>query len=293
MIWVPARNREQGQLVTGLYERAASVPCARQAVLAGGLPGADKNGALARAAIDSARYLPLSVDAILQLMAARGMIPTVRGLWPLEAADLVHVEAQFLLKRAALRAIADGRNLLLDISMASVPAVSCWLEALRRADYTTTAVFADISVEEAVRRTTARHRRGLEDYRCGRGHGGRLIPPEAIRALAGATTTRRATAATGPPQAATGPPAPTGSVAGLIASYRRGQLTLTELAARFRARRWPPIPPACPPGLQVAAAAIDDPEPHVPGSFDEVVLAYDLGHLNDNDYRVLAAAAST
>ena len=42
---------------------------------------------------------------------------------------------------------------------------------------------------------------------------------------------------------------------------------------------------------QPAREAIDDPEPYVPGSFDDVVLAYDLGWLSDADYDVLAIAA--
>jgi hypothetical protein len=41
--------------------------------------------------------------------------------------------------------------------------------------------------------------------------------------------------------------------------------------------------------LEAAAPAIDDPEPHVPGSFDDVVLAYDLGQLTDTDYVIVAA----
>jgi hypothetical protein len=46
------------------------------------------------------------------------------------------------------------------------------------------------------------------------------------------------------------------------------------------------------PGLEAAAPTIDDPEPHVPRSFDGVVLADDLGHFSDTDYVVLAAAAA-
>jgi hypothetical protein len=51
-------------------------------------------------------------------------------------------------------------------------------------------------------------------------------------------------------------------------------------------------PPACPPGLELAGPAIDDPEPYVPGSFDDVVLAYDLGQLSDEEYEFLAGSAA-
>jgi hypothetical protein len=94
------------------------------------------------------------------------------------------VTLQFLAKRVALRAMTDGRNLILDMSMASVHAVTPWLAALRSAAYAITGVFADLTIEEAIRRSDAAHRRGEEDYRRGRGHGGRYIPAEAIQALA-------------------------------------------------------------------------------------------------------------
>jgi hypothetical protein len=60
----------------------------------------------------------VSVDTVLNEMAALGMLPAVSGLPPLEAADLVHAEAQFLVMRAALRAIATAAIWLLDISIA-------------------------------------------------------------------------------------------------------------------------------------------------------------------------------
>jgi len=57
--------------------------------------------------------------------------------------------------------------------------------ALRFAGYTVTTVFADVAIEEAIRRSDEAYRRGEEEYRRGRGYGGRSIPADAIRALAG------------------------------------------------------------------------------------------------------------
>jgi Zeta toxin len=148
VIWAPRRNKAQGLLVSALYERGEGTPAERQAVLAGGLPGADKAAALAEERVDPSRYLMISIDAVLLAMAARGLIPTVEGLSPLEAADLAHAEAQFLGKRLALRALADGRNTLFDISMASRPSVESWLAALHRSGYTVTGVFAEIAVQD-------------------------------------------------------------------------------------------------------------------------------------------------
>jgi hypothetical protein len=66
-----------------------------------------------------------------------------------------------------------------------------------------------------------------------------------------------------------------------------------EISLDFRARNWLRVPSACPPGMDKALAAIDDLEPYVAGSFDDVVLAYDLAHLPDRDYDTLVATAAT
>ncbi len=300
MIWTAERNRQQGELVAAMYHQlAAEALCERKAVLAGGLPGARIGDALAEAGVDPAGYLTISVDQILVRMAERGMIPTVAGLSPMEAADLAHPEAQFLAKRLGLRGLGEGKNLLWEVSFAAQHSIESWIAAHRRAGYTVTGVFAEISIEESVRRTEAEHRRGQNQYRLGHGYGGRFIPPEAIRALAD-TTPEPATAATGtsamavpgthgktPPRADR-----TGEVNDLIGSYLTGALSLEVLCQRFRTRRWPAVPRVCPPALEQAAPAIDDPEPYIPGSFDEVVRAYDLGWLTDTDYQVLATAAA-
>jgi hypothetical protein len=54
-----------------------------------------------------------------------------------------------------------------------------------------------------------------------------------------------------------------------------------------------PVPAVCPAGLESARPALDDLEPWAPGSFDEVVLACDLGILTDDDYEALVGAVSS
>jgi hypothetical protein len=302
MMWPSGRARDQHELVTGLYQRGRDVPRGRAAVMVGGLPGADKDAALAEAGVDRSGFLTVSVDAVLVEMAARGLIPPVAGLSPLDATDdLVHGEARYLAKRVGLLAITDGRNLLLDISLASPRAAEAWMYALRFGGYAVTAVFADIDLEEAVRRSGAAHRHGEQEYRDGQGYGGRRIPAEAIRALAGpaAAEVRNrirwasgARAAGVPPGALREPGFAGSAVTAMLASYRAGQRTLEDLGLEFRARRWPAVPAVTPPDMAQASAAIDDPEPYVPGSLDDVVLAYDLGQLSADEYEFLASAAS-
>jgi hypothetical protein len=84
-----------------------------------------------------------------------------------------------------------------------------------------------------------------------------------------------------------------GDVRDLLTALRTGTLTLDEVAHRFRSRVWPdqaaPEPQTY---LELAAEGLRDPEPDVPGSFDEVTAAYDRGELTREQYRTLAHAVA-
>jgi hypothetical protein len=85
----------------------------------------------------------------------------------------------------------------------------------------------------------------------------------------------------------------TTEVTALIAALRDGSLSLEEVAQRFRERSWPRTSRPAPASyLEMAAAALEDPEPDVPGSFDEVLAAYDRGELSRTQYRTLAEAVA-
>jgi hypothetical protein len=79
----------------------------------------------------------------------------------------------------------------------------------------------------------------------------------------------------------------------LINALRDGTLTLDQVADRFRRRSWPrratPLPTSY---LEHAAAAEADPEPYVANSFDDVLAAYDLGRVTDEEYTVLSEAVA-
>jgi hypothetical protein len=77
----------------------------------------------------------------------------------------------------------------------------------------------------------------------------------------------------------------------LIGSYKAGELTLDELAQRFRARHWPVIKRSPPSSyLDMAARAQEDPRPDVPDSFDDVTSAYAEGMLTREEYDLLSEA---
>lgn len=82
-------------------------------------------------------------------------------------------------------------------------------------------------------------------------------------------------------------------IADLVRALQDGTADLAEVAARFRSRRWrhtrAPQPGSF---LEMASAAQADPEPYVPGSFDQVAAAYRRGELTRSQYRVLAEAVA-
>jgi len=186
--WARDRNQLQSHLVKELYEHARNVPCQGRAVIAGGLGGAGKSTVLSdHATLDRSQYLTINPDDIKEKMAASGLVPTVEGLTPMETSALVHEESSQVARRLAIRAMADRKNLLWDITMSSRDTTDRRIDELRVAGYTVIeGIFVDIPIEISVNRAEARHRKGHDEYRAGHGLGGRHVPAEVIRAQADA-----------------------------------------------------------------------------------------------------------
>jgi predicted kinase len=185
-VWAPDRVALQKQVVNDLYAESSTVPCERKAILVGGLPGSGKTTVLREhAGVDLSRYLMINPDDVKVELARRGMVPEVKGLSPMEASSLVHEESSLIAKRLALRAYADGKNVIWDITMSSVDSAQSRITDLRAAGYMDIeGVFVDIPIEVSIRRADARHREGHELYSDGQGLGGRIVAPEAIKAQA-------------------------------------------------------------------------------------------------------------
>jgi hypothetical protein len=77
-------------------------------------------------------------------------------------------------------------------------------------------------------------------------------------------------------------------VSDLLSGLHEGRISLDEVARRFRERHWPRRQPREP--SEMAAAELEDPDPYVPGSYDDVAAAYHRGHLTDDQYSVLIEA---
>jgi hypothetical protein len=82
-------------------------------------------------------------------------------------------------------------------------------------------------------------------------------------------------------------------VADLLLALRTDAMSLAEVAEHFRQRSWPDARRPRPQTYgELAAAAQEDPDPELPGSFDNVVAAYDRGEINREQYRTLVEAAA-
>jgi predicted ABC-type ATPase len=182
-VWSLERQELHDAIVDDLYSRAAAVPNEHQAVIAGGLPGAGKTTILREYAnVDRSQFLTIDPDDIKLELAKRNMIPSVESLSPMEGSDLAHEESSHIAKALAHRAQADGKNVLWDMTMSSLSSTDHRIEELRAAGYVwVEGIFIDIPTELSEIRVAARHREGLEDYRAGKGEGGRIVPPEITR----------------------------------------------------------------------------------------------------------------
>jgi hypothetical protein len=76
----------------------------------------------------------------------------------------------------------------------------------------------------------------------------------------------------------------------LIAELRAGNMTLDQVAQRFRERSW--LVGVTRRSPDSRSNALDDPEPYVAGSFDDVSAALHRKDLSSAEYAVLARAAA-
>ena len=184
--WLLSRREVHEMIIDDLYAEAAAVPCEHKAIVAGGLAGAGKTTVLTeQAGIDRSQYMTINPDDVKLEMAKRGLIPSVDGLSPMESSDLVHEESSHIAKQLAIRARADGKNLIWDITMSSRSSTERRMDDLRTSGYASIeGIFVDIPVDVSINRADARHRQDQEKYRAGDGLGGRYVPPEVTLAQA-------------------------------------------------------------------------------------------------------------
>lgn len=79
----------------------------------------------------------------------------------------------------------------------------------------------------------------------------------------------------------------------LLDALQEGTLTLDEVAQRFRERKWPRRRKSDPASyFDMAAAELQDPDPYIPASFDDVAAAYHQKKITRDQFRALGEAVA-
>jgi hypothetical protein len=79
----------------------------------------------------------------------------------------------------------------------------------------------------------------------------------------------------------------------LLDALNAGTVTLDEVVARFKVRRWPRRQRNDPTSyLDMAAAELQDPDPYIPSSFDDVAAAYHQKKITRDQFRALSEAVA-
>jgi chloramphenicol 3-O-phosphotransferase len=180
-VWSPERAAIHNEIVSAVMARAAAVPDDRQVILGGGLPGAGKSTSFRiLPGINPDDYLTISPDDFKEELARRGLVPQVEGLSPMEASSLVSEEAHHLARVTEARARAQGKNMIIDMTMHPTEHLAERTTQLRAAGYRVHGVYVHVPVETSVERAMSRYRRGMASPL-----GGRFVPPDDIRQIWG------------------------------------------------------------------------------------------------------------
>lgn len=192
MEYTMERHLAQQEIIEDVLKAHDKVPREGKAVLSGGMGGAGKTTVLTRyLGMDTSQYITINPDDIKEIMAERGMIPTLRGLTPMECSTLAHQEASYISSIIMKRAIAEKRNIILDGTMASMKSMRRRTGQLRDGGYHMSAVFVDITPETSQKRATSRYQRGMSKYTTSReGNGGRILPASVNQGNTPEDTTR-------------------------------------------------------------------------------------------------------
>ena len=168
--WTSERDALHNRLLDKVWQDAASVPTNRKAVYAGGLPGAGKTTFLKSAAardlgIELADYVTINPDDMKALLVdTPGAVPDYPGLNPNETAGLIHEESSYLADELLARALAAGKNVLIDRTMGAAKPVAATIKELKDLGYSVISVYIDSTPAESLGRSEFRYRGSAGDF---------------------------------------------------------------------------------------------------------------------------------
>lgn len=180
-VWKPERAAVHKDIVDGYMRKAEKVPSGHRAILVGGIP-APARSAVGRQAAPERDFLHVNTDDIKEELAARGMVPEVRGLSPMEASPLVHGEAGHVADLVTREALRRGKNVAVHTAMSDPDAIKAHADRFRAAGHTVHGVFVHTPVDKAVGSAASRHRSGHEAWRQQKSNGAKYVTPGLLHA---------------------------------------------------------------------------------------------------------------
>lgn len=199
-IYNDVRRSQQNQILNAYREKAKGVPAERRAIIMGGLGGAGKSSTIAADAREPdsvagklgiqfssydehgngigepSNFVVLNPDNIKEEMAKLRMVPKIGDLSPMEATVFTHEEASSMTKDLATEMLAQGKNVIWDVTLNSVKSGSSKIADLRAQGYHIAGAFVDVSTQRSLENARSRHEHGQERWRAGIGNGGRYVP---------------------------------------------------------------------------------------------------------------------
>lgn len=179
------REREKAHeaILEDFHKNFEHIPSEGKSVFSAGLPGAGKTTVLnmltEEDGVKPSEYAIVSSDDFKEALAARGMIPKVEGLDPMEASTLVHKESSYLADKFLSQLAAKNKNIIYDFTCKDVKSTSNRMSILEKQGYSLENmqfVFVDIPLEVAQERAIGRYHYGLNNEK----DGGRYLPPEVL-----------------------------------------------------------------------------------------------------------------
>lgn len=182
-LWDEQRSELHDEIINDILNKYKNVSNDKKFILSAGLPGAGKTTVLSNIKeIDLQNYAIINSDDIKEAMIEKNMIPEIRGLTPLECANLIHEESAYISDMLQLKLCEQGKNIIYDMTSKTLKSVNNRISVFKNQGYRiedATMIFVDIKIETSKNRAYNRYMEGINNYIIGKStQGGRYIPEE-------------------------------------------------------------------------------------------------------------------
>ncbi|MGJ1463541.1 zeta toxin family protein [Clavibacter sp.] len=193
---MPARTRLHERLLSEALDAVPTTGTGRRAILLAGPPGAGKTSVRENALGGSGKgYLVIDADEFKSRLLREAVADGSYDSWivpsavrereaagekfhPMELSSLVHAESADLADELRVRAVAEGRNVVIDTVLSSDTKARQIMGELERAGYDVQVVDVEVPREVSEERIQKRWREGNEAAQRDEGLGGRWVPSE-------------------------------------------------------------------------------------------------------------------